>query len=239
MATTSPDRVRRALQRVTQAATADVQKVAAASHSPADIRAALFAATPLIVGDYGDGAAALALDWYEELRDAAKPTKGFTPSPFAVVHEEELASSVAWATQALYDLEQQRNTIADELVAEATRRSLQLLEPVIQKDVASGFRDTVVNNATRDPAAAGWQRFARADGCKFCLMLAGRGAVYTEATADFAAHTDCHCLAGPSYDPHAPKASAIQYVASRRKRTAKERADVRDYLNHHFPDAPG
>ena len=48
------------------------------------------------------------------------------------------------------------------------------------------------------------------------------------------------CLAGPAFDGEGiAKATPMQYVASKRKRTEKERAALRDYLNHNFPDAPG
>ena len=39
--------------------------------APQEQFSALLAATPLIVGTYLDGSSALALDWYEELRDEA------------------------------------------------------------------------------------------------------------------------------------------------------------------------
>lgn len=235
----TPEQVRAGLTVVTTAAVADTRAVAATGGTPSDIRAALFAAAPLIVGDYADGSAALALDWYEELRGAADTRRRFNPRSLAVVREDELASSVAWATEALHDLEQDLSRLTDELLREATERSLTLLEPVIQKDVAAGFRDTVVGNTANDPDAVGWQRFAKPGACKFCVMLADKGAVYTEATADFAAHTDCHCVCGPSYDPDAPPASVMQYVASSKNRTPAQRAALRDYLNQNYPDAPG
>jgi hypothetical protein len=236
---TTPSQVRAGLTLVTTAAVADTRTVAEAGRTPAEVRAALFAAAPLIVADYGDGSAALALDWYEELRDEAAPRRPFTPRPLAVVREEELASSVAWATEALYDLERDVARITEELLAEATQQSLTLLEPVIQKDVAAGFRDTVTGNVAVDPEALGWQRFTSSGACGFCRMLADRGAVYTEATVDFAAHTDCHCVCGPSYDPDAPKADVMQYVASAKNRTAAQQAVLREYLNKNYPDSPG
>lgn len=210
---------------------------------PATVRTALFAAAPLVVGDYGDAASSLALDWYEELRDAAAPSRSFVPVPLAKVDDDALMSSVAWATQSLYELEQKAlrsiDADADRLLAQATSEAMTRLLPEVQKAVAAGFRDTITGNVADDPDAVGWQRFTRPGACKFCLMLAGKGDVYTEATANFAAHTDDHCVAGPSFDPTAPRASAMQYLASRRKRTAKQRADLRDYLNQHYPDAPG
>lgn len=235
----TPEQVRAGLATVTTAAQADTRAVVEAAQSPADIRAALFAATPLIVGDYIDGSAALALDWFEELRDAASPAHVFTPRPFAVVDDDAIMSSVATATSALYDLERDMTRITDDLIQQATEDALRLLEPAVQRDVASGFWDTMTENSADDPDAVGWQRFARPGACKFCLMLAGRGAVYTEATVDFAAHTSCHCVVGPSYDPNAPRASVMQYVASSKNRTPKQQAALRDYLNQNFPDAPG
>lgn len=228
---------------MTAAAVADARKVATAAHSPSTVRASLFAATPLLISDYGDGAAALALDWYESLREAAQVQRAFTPRPVNVIDDEKLMSTVAWATQALHDLEQEMHASlqanADQLLAQATDEAMTRLLPEIQKQVAAGFRDTVTRNTAEDPASVGWRRFARADGCPFCRMLASRGAVYTEASVDFAAHTDCHCVVGPAYDPNAPRADVMQYVASSKNRTPEQQAALRDYLNANYPDAPG
>lgn len=239
---TSPSRVRRALTLITGAAVADAEKVAhaaARTGSPADVRAALFAATPLIVGDYIDGSAALALNWYEELRDEAAPPRRYNPVPLTLVDEDNLASAVAWSTRTLYDLEQDLARMTEDLLREATEESVRILSGEIQKATATGFWDTVVGNTRRDPSAVGWRRYAQAGACKFCLMCAARGAVYTEATADFAAHTTCHCTAGPAFDPEAPRANAMQYVASSKHRTPEQQAQLRSYLNENYPDAPG
>lgn len=241
---TPPSSVRAGLAAVTAQAQADVQTItAAAGDDPAQIRAALFATAPLVVGDYGDGAAELALGWYEELREEARPRRPFTPQPFMTVQDDRLASAVAWATEGLHDLERQfLDTVeadVDRLVQEATDDAMNRLLPEIQKEVAAGFRDTITGNAIEDPEASGWRRFAQPDACKFCLMLAARGAVFTEDTARFAAHTNDHCLAGPSFDPEAPRADLLQYTASQRTRTPEQRARLREYLNEHFPDAHG
>lgn len=236
---TAPDRVRTGLATVTTAAAADTRAVAEAGSTPADIRAALFAAVPLIVGDYIDGSAALALDWYEEIRGESRARHPFRPAAVTTVPEDLIQGSVAWATSPLYDLEQDLARMTEEMLRQATEDSLALLEPVVHKDVAAGFWDTVTENVAGDPEAVGWQRFAREGACKFCLMLAGKGAVYSEATVDFAAHTSCLCVVGPSFDPDAPKASVMQYAASSKNRTEKQRALLRKYLNENFPDAPG
>jgi hypothetical protein len=238
---TRPDRVRRGLQLVTDAALADLRAVVAAAkgESPSTIRAAVFAAAPLLVDKYSDGSSALSLDWYEEIRDAARAPSQFTPSPLRSVTDEDVAAMVAEATKSLHDLELLVDAEAERLVAKATDTSLTLLEGGLQKQVADGFWTTTTGNVANDPDAVGWQRFARGAACKFCLMLAGRGAVYRKSIVNFAAHGGCHCVSGPSFDPNAPRADVMQYVAAKRQRTAKERADLREYLNHNFPDAPG
>lgn len=64
--------------------------------------------------------------------------------------------------------------------------------------VLDGGRETVQATAVADPRTAGWQRVT-SGGCTFCRMLAGRGAVYSEASSDFEAHDHCACSAEPVY----------------------------------------
>lgn len=236
---TSPDQVRSGLTLVTSAAQADLRTVTAEvpPEEPATLRAALFAAAPLVVSDYSDGAAALALDWFEELREEARPPRPFTPTPVRLVTDEDVTAMVARTSEPLYHyIEDPAPEVdLDQVVAD----TLRAIEAEIQLEIAAAFRDTMTENADEDLDAVGWQRFARPGACKFCLALSARGAVYTRSSVRFAAHTDCSCLAGPSYDADAPKASVIQYQASSRQRSAADRARLREYLNATFPDAPG
>lgn len=233
---TSPDVVRRVLLRITRAAQREVRVVSQqAPQEPLGWRAALFATVPLVVSEYAPAASSLALDWFEEIRFDASPSVPYTPTPRLTIADEDVAAMLASVTedfrQPTLDLTEEFDRIAAETAAR--------IEAEVQKEVASGFWNTVTGNVVDDAAAVGWQRFTRDGACKFCLMLAGRGAVYTRESARFAAHTNCHCVVGPSYDPDAPRASVEQYQASARKRTAKERAALRKYLNANFPDAPG
>lgn len=250
---TSPRRVRSALLRVTGGARAELRAVARrAAEEPAQFRAALFAAAPLIVSEYAPGASTLALDWYEEIREEAAPRRLFTPTPRLNVTDEDVAAVVARTTEALRDFD--RGDFEKEFAAEAEKfmaESMRQIESEVQQAVANAFRDTVIENTKDDPDAVGWRRFARPEACKFCLMLAARGAVYTEATARFAAHGangrdgrkggDCMCIAGPAFGGQEiwAEATPMQYVASRKTRTPERRAELREYLNHNFPDAPG
>ena len=246
---TAPSRVRAALQVVTGAAGADVRQVVAQApaEEPEMVRAALFAAAPLIVSDYSDGAAALALDWFEEIRDEARPRRPFTPTPIRLVTDDDVAAMIARDSEAL--LREIENPTGD--LATAIDESMRLIQAEIENEIAAAFRDTITENAVEDSDAVGWRRFARPGACKLCRMLADRGAVYTESTARFAAHGavmggnrkggNCMCIAGPAYGGKETWAEAtpMQYLASRRQRSAADRERLREYLNENFPEAPG
>lgn len=62
-----------------------------------------------------------------------------------------------------------------------------------------GGRDTILATTAADSQAVGWERVASGNACAFCQMLAGRGAVYTEDSGDFASHDGCNCSAEPVY----------------------------------------
>lgn len=67
-----------------------------------------------------------------------------------------------------------------------------------QRHVLNGGRETVRLTAVADPRMQGWRRVGTPD-CDFCKMLLGRGAVYTEASAQFRSHDRCDCTAEPAY----------------------------------------
>lgn len=246
--TTPASDVRGGLLTITRAAKADIEAVARAAgqDDPAETRAALFAAAPLVVAEYNTGAALLAVDWYDELRDAAGVDTSFRPEPFVAITDDEVAAMVARTTESLYEIQRGIEREIEEAFAE----SLVQIQAETERIIAEAFRKTVTENADRDPEAVGWRRFARPEACKFCLMLAARGAVYTKETARFAAHGaytngkrtggNCRCIAGPEFSTaNWSEATPMQYVASSETRTPEQRATLRAYLNKNYPDAPG
>ena len=175
------------------------------------------AAAPEIVAYYSDGTAALAADHYDNLRAAANAPGTYTAEPVVRLREEKIRTGILWAVQPLYE---DNPTLAESRVAE-----------LIQYETAQPFRLTVVHNTSHDSAAVGWQRVTSGESCAFCRMLAGRGAVYRANTARFASHAHCDCSAQPVFDGSAgPEASVMQYVASKRNRTAQERQALREHL---------
>jgi hypothetical protein len=82
---------------------------------------------------------------------------------------------------------------------ESSNMALDALLGAAERMILMGGRDTVTDASVQDPVAEGWERIATAGACDFCTMLAGRGAVYKEDTADFQAHDHCGCVAAPVF----------------------------------------
>lgn len=215
---------RAALTLVTGAAVGAVQRLLGSlSGAPDAVRSDLLGAIPDLIGYYADGSSALAADFYDDERERASARGRFLAEPVVLDRAEKIGRAIAWATQPLVEGD-----------GDVPAR----LAQVVQIETARPYRDTITTNRQRDPEAVGWQRVS-AGGCSFCRMLASRGAVYKETTAHFASHTHCHCTAQPVFkgtDAVGPEADVVQYVASKRRPTARDRERVRAYLAENFGD---
>lgn len=168
---------------------------------PEAARNALLEFVPLLVAQYGDVAATVAADWYDELRASAGVRGRFAAVMAATAPEDAIAGSVRYG--------------AGHLFTDNPSATLAFLEGSVSRMALQAGRDTIVGSTRADPQADGWYRIS-GGGCDFCDFLAGRGAVYREATVDFAAHDRCRCGVAPSWDPSRPEADVQQYVASER-----------------------
>ena len=86
-----------------------------------------------------------------------------------------------------------RGVVADVAMSNA----LTLAQGAMARLVLDAGRQTITKTLATEGAR--WQRVLGGGGCDFCQMLAGRGAVYAEDTADFEAHGACGCTAEPVY----------------------------------------
>lgn len=224
----SPVEARAALELVTMAAVAEAVALPSRLSGPPEARRlALLEAVPALIAYYSEGSSALAADFYEEERDLARVRSRFSVQPIIQERTAEQRAAVAWAAVPLFD-EALDVTVESRLAG------------VVQIETARPFRDTITKNARLDPDAAGWRRIANPAACKFCVMLASRGAVYKRPTVRFASHENCFCSAQPVWSTDdTVEASDFQYMASARKRTPAQRAKLRDYLNGNYPDSPG
>jgi hypothetical protein len=148
---------------------------------PDQAESALRDLLPGLIDAYGAAAATVAADWYDDLRDEREARGRFTAIP-AEVPETGAQALVGWALAEAQDVSGLRG----------------LVEGGTQRRIANFSRLTVTGSSIADQAARGWKRVG-AGGCDFCRMLIGRGAVYTEASADFASHDHCNCAAAPEW----------------------------------------
>jgi hypothetical protein len=177
---------------------------------PEAARDALLAFLPALVDAYGESAAAVAADWYDEMRAAERVPGRYRAHLQDSPYQDAVEPTVRRAAGALFT-----DSPGDALAA---------LTATSGKYVLAAARQTIVYSTDRDPRASGWERVVRSGACKFCAMLHGRGAVYKESTVHFAAHKECNCAAVPSWDPDAPEVDVSQYEASRRMTALRERA---------------
>jgi hypothetical protein len=210
----TPNEARQAFAIVTNRAVAAATKLVTTATTDD-----LLEAIPQMVAYFSDGTAALAADHYDDLREEANVPGRYTAEPVVNLRDEKIRRGVLWAVEPLY--------LAEPVVGLATER----LAQVVSLETARPFRDTIITNQADDPQAVGWQRHSRSSGCRFCRMLAGRGAVYRQATARFASHPHCSCTAAPVFSGTAgPEASTLQYIASQRRRSEADKARLRAYL---------
>lgn len=144
---------------------------------------ALYDLLPQVVDQYTLAAGAVAADWYDNLRN-----RGDQPTTFravtADIRDHGVQALIGWSAAVSTD--------------DTTFWSN--LKGGIQRRIANGARQSVMQSAIADPAAHGWHRVGVGENCDFCNMLIGRGDVYTVATVKFRSHDRCNCLAAPAFE---------------------------------------
>lgn len=137
---------------------------------------------PSIVTQYGAAGAAMAAEWYDQQREKVGAKGRFTALPISA-KDRGADSLVSWALSTATDDGSLRTLIAGG----------------VQRRIVDHTRYTVASNSIHDRAARGWMRVGDGHSCEFCSMLLGRGAVYTESSADFQSHDHCGCSAAPAW----------------------------------------
>lgn len=169
---------------------------------------------PAIITEYGTAGAAMAAEWYDQQREKVDGRGRFTALPVAA-DDRGAQALIGWALIEAHD-----DTSLATLIAGG-----------VQRRIADHARYTVARNSIEDKAARGWQRVGSGTSCAFCSMVNSRGAVFTEATATFAAHDHDDCQAVPAWkgEPLPVK----PYTPTLRNVSDADRARVREYLRTH------
>ncbi len=199
--------------------------------TPQQFRNSLIVQTNLVVSQFGDVAASLAAEWYDDIRVSEGVVGSFRATPQASPYGADAVDGmVRRAVGPMFDEVQDLAAV------------MRTVSQNAGKYVLGASRETVRRNSFIDPRGTGFQRVARPGACDFCIMLVGRGAVYKRETAFFASHGDCNCAAVPSWDPDAPEVDVELYEASRRTtdmsdaERSRHNSAIRDYMEHNRDD---
>lgn len=214
------ERFRREVRDLGIEATKDVAILWRSARDARDAKEALFDLLPELVAAYHGAAAATAADFYADVRAEAEARGRFTP---ILLDPPDLGTDalVKWALATA--------TTGDTFTS--------LIAGGVTKRVANGARDAVVTSSLADPASSGWMRIG-SGGCDFCAMLISRGAVYSEASVDFAPHDECGCSAAPAFNPAQISSVTSEYVPTARRKSEavaeKDRERVRAWMADHL-----
>lgn len=154
---------------------------------PEAVRDAMLAFVPLLTQEYGQVAATLAAEWYEDLRSASGDTRTFRVRSAPAVPAAMTEASVKSA--------------AGHLWTPSPEAALGVLSLAVDKQVKQPGRNTIMANADREPGAR-WARVPTGEKtCAFCLVLASRSADYRSEESALLDHKtgekyhgDCDCV---------------------------------------------
>lgn len=177
---------RRDLRQLTNLAESDLRILFRQFDTAEAARDGLMDVLPRLTALYGAAAATLGADWYDDLRDASEARGRFLAIPADLPEQGRTDSLARWSVSPLFAAKPDFGT------------TLVKVAGGLQRIIANADRDTVRASSVQDRSARGWARAGSGE-CGFCQMLIGRGAVYTEATADFDSHDHCGCVAVPEF----------------------------------------
>lgn len=152
--------------------------------NPVLVRDELLRFFPDLLQAYGDTAAVLGADWYDLLRDVPVSARSFNAVIADPVPAAQAQQSARWAVGPLFDGDPDS--------------ALSQLAGATQRLVLAPGRASFAGSARRDPVRTQWGRVpSGATTCKWCVMLASRGAVYADASKagqmnEF--HDNCDCV---------------------------------------------
>lgn len=155
-----------------------------------------------IVAEYGQAAAAVAIDFYDSVRPPGSPP--FSPTP-SVRDELVGDGTLNWVTQPL--------------LTESWQDALDRGAAAIQKAAMQAAIETIGEATEQDPLDVKYARWpGNPDPCAWCVLRASRGAIYwSESSAERGDHIKCGCKITPIFPgeplPYQRKPYMAQYLA--------------------------
>jgi len=137
---------------------------------------------PALVAEYGQAGAAVAADWYDQIRDEAAVRGAFRAIPLEA-SDRGTSSLIGFALKESKD--------------DAGLQALLL--GGVQRRIADHVRLTVASSSVEDPSAKGWVRVGDGDTCSWCKQYLDGEVHYIEGY-DFPAHDSCGCSTDVVWD---------------------------------------
>lgn len=156
----------------------------------------LVSATVPLVGAHRQTSSALATAYYEMFRRTEQAGGSPTPRPGDPLDEDAIRTSLY-----VTGLNSVKTSLEHGFTIQAAKQNAFVrVSGAVTRHMLNGGRDALVKSTASDPKAGGWGRVTSSSPCAFCAMLASRGAVYSEDTADFQSHDHCACEVEPQYE---------------------------------------
>jgi hypothetical protein len=140
--------------------------------------------------------ARLAARYLEAFRQAEIGVGGFSP----VVASPPPPAAITTSLTVVGPVAVKQAMVRAVPLARAVQVAMAAVAGEAVRHTLAGGRSTVLESVAADRRAQGWARAPSGSPCAFCAMLASRGPVYREESADFEAHGGCQCTAEPVYD---------------------------------------
>lgn len=139
-----------------------------------------------IVQEYGSYASAVAVEFYEQLRQIANIGTRYEPQQFYPDNNGLLAYDVSTALK--YG-EQQK--VIDYLMGSSNQRVFEYAD------------ETLIGNALSDPAKPKWALVPNSQACSWCRMLGSNGFMYAnQARVNSSRHPHCKCTPIVDFSPN-------------------------------------
>jgi hypothetical protein len=196
-----------------------------------DITQALFDVVPGVVQRWNLAAASVAADWYDGLRES-EAVAGRFRAVIPDLGDQGAQALAGWGADALKAPAEQEPVQLDQLSPLQSAQSR--VEGGLQKRLVNAANLTIAESSKADPNARGYMRRTRPGACKFCIMVASRGAVYTRSSSTFACHEHCYCEAVPAWGGKALPVGP--YKPSDRPMNDADRARVRQWIKANMED---
>jgi len=211
---------------------------------PPDIINALYEVLPPLLDKWTLAASSAGATWYDQLRDAnaipgrfeasVKPLENTGADALAGFGSRSLSAARVDQANAVVNLDEPATSLVRKPKTEAdlVDTARYDVQGGLQKRIVNAANLTVTDAATEDPQARGWMRRTRPEACKFCVMVASRGGVFTRASSTFACHEGCFCEAVPAWGG---KALPVKpYKPSDKPSTPADRARVRRWIKENL-----